>query len=86
MRPDLADVRLASRVFAPHYAAPMPREIATAVSLRAKPAADSEILVELNAGDVFEVLELAGTNAWGVAPGTGLVGYIHASALAAAAI
>ncbi|MES2989004.1 MAG: SH3 domain-containing protein, partial [Pseudomonadota bacterium] len=74
MRPDLADVRLASRVFAPHYAAPMLREIASAVSLRTKPAGDSEILVELNAGDAFEVLELAGANAWGVAPGVGLVG------------
>jgi hypothetical protein len=79
----LADVRLADRVFAPHYAAPMPREIALAVALRAAPAADSEVLAELNAGDSFEVLELAGINAWGVAPAAGLVGYILASALAA---
>ena len=81
----MADVRLASRVFAPHYAAPMPRNIASAVALRAKPSADSEVLVELSAGDVFEVLELSGLNAWGVAPATGLVGYIAASALAVAA-
>ncbi|MBX3564802.1 MAG: SH3 domain-containing protein [Sphingomonas sp.] len=85
MRPDLADVRLADRVFAPHYAAPMPREIAATVTLRAGPAADSEALAELHSGDVFEVLELAGTNAWGVARAKGLVGYIHASALAAPA-
>jgi len=81
----LADVRLASRVFAPHYAAPMPRDIAATVALRVKPAADSEVLAELNAGDMFEVLELSGLNAWGVAPATGLVGYIAASALAAPA-
>ena len=82
VRPDLADVRLANRVFAPHYAAPMPRDIALTVSLRAAPAADSEVLAELNAGDRFEVLEFAGSNAWGVAPAAGLVGYILATALA----
>lgn len=78
-------MRLAARVFAPHYAAPMPRDIARAVALRATPSGDSEILAELKAGDVFEVLELSGTTAWGVAPAAGLVGYIEASALAAPA-
>lgn len=82
MRPDLADVRLADRVFAPHYAAPMPRTLGTAIMLRTAPAADSETLTELSAGEVFEVLELAGNNAWGVAPAKGLVGYIDAAALA----
>lgn len=82
MRPDLADVRLADRVFAPHYAAPMVRRIAGSAALRAASPADSEILARLKAGDLFEVLELAGTHAWGVAPGAGLVGYIDAAALA----
>ena len=85
MRPDLADVRLADRVFAPHYAAPMPREIRDSVTLRAAPGRDSEVLATLSPGDVFEVLELAGTNAWGVAPGFALVGYIDASSLEALA-
>ena len=83
MRPDLADVRLAERVFAPHYAAPMPRTIEQAVTLRGAPAGDSEVLAQLSAGDIFEVLEFAGTNAWGVAPGISLVGYIDAAALEA---
>ncbi len=82
MRRDLADVRLADRVFAPHYAAPMPRDLATAAELRVSAAADSEVLTNLNAGDVFEVLELAGDHAWGVAPSAGVVGYIPAAALA----
>ena len=82
MRRDLADVRLADRVFAPHYAAPMPRSLATIAELRASAAADSEVLASLNAGDVFEVLELAGNHAWGVAPAVGIVGYIPAAALA----
>ncbi len=81
MRPDLADVRLADRVFAPHYAAPMPRRLATAIALRAAPARDSDVIAQLPAGSVFEVLELAGTNAWGVAQAAALVGYIDATAL-----
>ena len=39
-------------------------------------------MVEIAAGGVFEVLELAGTNAWGIACDSGLVGYIDASAIA----
>jgi hypothetical protein len=81
VRKDLADVRLADRVFAPHYAAPMPRRLAAAVSLRSGPSADSDVIGALQAGDVFDVLELAGINAWGTAAGSGLVGYIEAAAL-----
>ena len=81
VRRDLADVRLADRVFAPHYAAPLPRILVQDIALRAAPAADSEILVPLKAGDSFEVLEFAGGNAWGTAPGAGLVGYLDATAL-----
>ena len=84
MRRDLADVRLADRVFAPHYAAPMPRTLATPAKLRSARAADSEVLAELAVGDAFEVLELAGDHAWGVAPAAGFVGYIDAAALAEA--
>jgi hypothetical protein len=32
-------------------------------------------------GDLFEVLEYAGDDAWGIAPGQGQVGYIAAAAL-----
>ena len=81
MRRDLADVRLADRVFAPHYAAPLARAVAAAANLRAAPDADSEVLATLAPGDVFEVLELAGDRAWGVAPGHKLVGYMDISAL-----
>lgn len=72
-------------MFAPHYAAPMPRSLATPASLRAGPRPDSEILAELAPGEVIEVLELAGNHAWGVAPGRGLVGYVPAAALERAA-
>jgi hypothetical protein len=82
VRRDLADVRLADRVFAPHYAAPMPRTLAAPAELRSEAPVDSEVLANLNAGDPFEVLELAGNHAWGVAPALGVVGYIPAAALA----
>jgi hypothetical protein len=81
VRGDLADVRLADRVFAPHYAAPMPRLLASDAELRAARLRDSEVVAQLHSGDVFEVLELSGGSAWGVAPGAGLVGYIDATAV-----
>lgn len=74
-------MRLADRVFAPHYAAPMPRRLSTPVALRAGPGADSEAVAQLAAGEIFEILELAGGNAWGVAPAHGLVGYIDPAVL-----
>jgi hypothetical protein len=85
VRRDLADVRLADRVFAPHYAAPMPRRLAAAAALRSSRAADSDVLTQLKVGELFEVLELAGDSAWGIAPGAGLVGYVDVAALEEAA-
>ncbi|MCW3836679.1 SH3 domain-containing protein [Sphingomonas canadensis] len=76
-------MRLAGSVFAPHYAAPLPRKLARGTALRAESAAGSPTVAQLGAGDTFEVLEFAGTHAWGVAPGAGRVGYIDADALAA---
>jgi hypothetical protein len=75
-RRDLADVRLADRVFAPHYAAPLIQIAARPTALRLARDADSEVLATLGSGDVFEVLELSGGLAWGSAPGHKLVGYV----------
>lgn len=74
-------MRLADRVFAPHYAAPLARTLARDAELRAAPANDSAVLAMLSAGETFEVLEFAGTHAWGSAPAAQLVGYIDAGAL-----
>lgn len=68
-------------MFAPHYAAPLDCRIAAAVTLRESGAADAAPLASLAAGERFELLELAGGNAWGIAPAHGLVGYIDAAAL-----
>ena len=59
----------------------MQRAITTPVSLHAGPKSDSDVLIELKQGDLFEVLELAGDHAWGVAPGHHLVGYVPAAVL-----
>jgi hypothetical protein len=82
VRPDLADVRLAAYVFAPHYAAPIPRTLARPETLRAARDPSSVAVALLATGDLFEVLEFAGALAWGIAPGAELVGYLPAAALA----
>lgn len=80
IRSDLADIRLAGRVFASHFAAPIPYRLGRATSLRL--ARDGgEAIAELVVGDVFEVLESAGDHAWGCAPAHDLVGYIDRAAL-----
>jgi len=75
-------VRLAARVFAPHYASHAPAALTADAALRAAPDAGSDVLAALPAGSAFEVLELAGGTAWGVAPGPSLVGYLDEAALA----
>ena len=84
-RRDLADIRLADRVFAPHYAAPVDHVVIAPSSLRESRAADAAILGELAPGDIFEVLELSAGSAWGRAPALGLVGYVAADHLKVAA-
>jgi len=42
---------------------------------------DSMVLAELASGETFEVLEVAGGQAWGIAPVMGLVGYCDADKL-----
>ncbi|MDQ2879178.1 MAG: SH3 domain-containing protein [Pseudomonadota bacterium] len=81
VRADLADIRLADRVFAPHYAAARLATATRAVSLRGASAGDAAIVGQLEIGDSFEALEFAGANAWGIAPRLGLVGYVDADAL-----
>ena len=80
VRDDLADVRLAGRVFAPHFAAAVPYRIARTAVLRS--ARDGgEAVADLVRGEMFEVLELAGDHAWGRAPDRELVGYLDRAAL-----
>ena len=80
VRPDLADVRLAEFVFAPHYAAAVLRTVARPVPLRAGRTGE-RVLATMQPGDVFELLDLVGDDGWGRAVAQGLVGYVEAAAL-----
>jgi hypothetical protein len=79
VRPDLADVRLAAQVFAPHYVEPMAMLVNRKTPLLDAPT--GEPLVMLAAGDVFDVLEIASALSWGQRRGDGLVGYVANDAL-----
>jgi hypothetical protein len=81
VRPDLADVRLADRIFAPHYAAPMACVLVQSATLLA--GKGGEAIAELAAGEQFEVLEVSGAHAWGVTQ-DGRVGYVDRGALVVA--
>lgn len=84
-RRDLADVRLADRVFAPHYAAPVDYVVSAPVALLEGRDAGAATLAQLEAGTIFEVLELSAGSAWGRAPTLDLVGYVAADQLKVAA-
>lgn len=81
VRSDLADIRLADRVFAPHYALSVPRFATCGVALRRTRDAQSDRLGMLATGDIFEVLEFSQEQAWGTAVGLGRVGYVDTDCL-----
>ncbi|WP_300974019.1 SH3 domain-containing protein [Sphingomonas sp. LHG3406-1] len=78
-RQDLADVALAGRVIASHYAVPLPLSLKEAATLLAEPRPGSVKLADLPAGFEVRILDRRGGWAWGYAGAT--VGYLPASAL-----
>lgn len=84
VRGDLAHIRLAGRVFVPHYAVPMPRKIAAGgASLLCGTQDGAEVLDHLAADTLFNVLDLTGPWAWGQVGDEGLVGYVPIATLVA---
>ncbi len=82
IRADLADVELASRHFAPHYAAAVLRScIVPRTPVRARPDNDSEMTSELLFGEGFALLDVTGGWAWGYCLHDHYVGYAPAEAL-----
>lgn len=81
MRRDLADVALADRVFAQHYAAPVTLCVTTATPVRNAPQRDAARVASLAAGDGFAVLELGEEWSWGRCCDGGCVGYVETAAL-----
>jgi len=79
-RKDLADVSLAGRVIASHYAEPLARHLIAGAPLLLQPANDSEMLAELSHGDEILMLDMSLGWAWGYGP-DGRVGYVRADAV-----
>jgi len=83
VRGDLAHIRCAGTVFVPHYAVPMPHRVESAAALRKAAQAEGVVIVELGAGEIFNVLDMSGGWAWGQQGEDGFVGYVPLSALIA---
>lgn len=79
VRADLTDLRLADRVFAPHYAEARPQTAIAAAPLLVAPGGAP--VSELLPGDAFDLLELSAGVAWGRSLTDGVVGYVAEGAL-----
>lgn len=82
IRKDIADIALAGRWIASHYARPMPRAVrvshaAVRVAGNAEARAESQLLH----GEGFAVIEISGGFAWGYCAHDHYVGYVEADAL-----
>lgn len=80
-RGDLADVRVADKVFAPHYAAAVARVAVARAPVVANHG--GEPLSEILPGEAFDVLEMSHGLAWGLSVADGVVGYVALNALGA---
>lgn len=82
VRGDLAHINLAGRYFVPHYAVPMPRVVAAGgATLRKTGRLDADPVDEVAGGAVFNVLDIAGSWAWGQVGENGFVGYLPLESL-----
>ena len=80
-RKDLADWALTGRVIASHYAEPLDRVIGSGTSLRTGPSDDSDVMLELKAGESFAMLDNSLGWAWGYAGPERRVGYVRSEAI-----
>ncbi|OYW45076.1 MAG: hypothetical protein B7Z36_05480 [Novosphingobium sp. 12-63-9] len=83
VRGDLAHIRCAGTVFVPHYAVPMPHTVSDATALRKAGRADADVIADLAAGEVFNVLDMSGGWAWGQQGDAGFVGYVPLTSVVA---
>lgn len=78
IRGDLADIKLAGKLFAPHYAVPMIRTgIAPVTEIHAEPHLTSMPVSSLMHGEEFAVLDVAGEWAWGYCLHDDYLGYLR---------
>jgi cell wall-associated NlpC family hydrolase len=82
-RSDIADIALAGRLFAPHYASPVLRACGLIpASLLREPADGAEAVSELLPGEGFAMLDVTAGWAWGYCLADHRVGYVEAIELA----
>lgn len=81
-RQDLADIALAGRVIASHYAEPLARHLREDGEFRVSASDDAETLGLLKAGSVIRILDNSRGWAWGYAP-DGRVGYLRSALIGA---
>jgi hypothetical protein len=82
IRGDLADIKLAGKLFAPHYAVPIIRTgIAPVTEIHERPDALSMPVSALIHGEEFAVLDIAGDWAWGYCLHDDYLGYLRISEL-----
>jgi hypothetical protein len=82
-RKDLADIALAGRVIASHYAEPVERHLVTQTDLLQSASDQSEIIRTLRPGEAFDLLDDSLGWAWGYAGDARRVGYVRSDALIA---
>jgi hypothetical protein len=82
-RRDLAELDLAERVFAQHYAIPLGYTANRGVPIHVAPRADADVIATLGIGDGFLVLDIGDSWAWGRGERPGTTGYVVADALTA---
>lgn len=81
-RRDLADIALAGRWFAPHYAVPVMRCCGwSGADILSGPSHIAARISQLLPGECFAVVEASGGWAWGYSAHDGYVGYIAETAL-----
>ena len=77
----MADIALAGRVIASHYAEPLERTVSAATVLRSEPSDSAEAILDLDAGAPFALLDNSLGWAWGYAGRDRRVGYVKSEAL-----
>ena len=82
-RKDLADIALAGRVIASHYAKPLNRTVAHSAMLHAAPSEVADSIGELSPGEPFALLDDSLGWAWGYAGQKRRVGYVRSEAIGA---
>lgn len=82
IRGDIAHIALAERYLVANYVVPLIRYLASDAALVAAPREGADTVATLTAGTRFEVLDIAGSWAWGCIGPEGPAGYLPLTALA----